>query len=358
MAALPDALRVATPADNDALRDLERSCPQGTKLRICSERDDYFIRSRLYGNDHTLVAVDKAKDRIFGVISASTKEVLVGGRPWRAVIFNDLRVHPDYRRSVLARHMLGAWLAMERWAKDVGAHAICGLVKDDNEAMLGFQGKKSEYRFVGRMIVMNRSVFRRARLGSEPEPVPAGDPEISTELWREYGDRDYVPVALRERCPTPEMEATGLFSTWRLRRDGSWASIGVYRASRVMRTRVIAIPWYYRVVKPVFSAVTPVVPLPCIPAPGESIGYTFVYNHLAVGPHGHELWRELLGHANNLAREDGAGLLTGAFDPSDRFLPDFARGSLNRIDYRFGVRSLCDGLPDLRAHYVDPRDMA
>jgi hypothetical protein len=254
--------------------------------------------------------------------------------------------------------MLGAWLAMERWAKDVGAHAICGLVKADNEAMLAFQGKKSEYRFVGQMIVLNRAVFRRARLGAAPEQVPAGDPELSTELWKEYGDRDFVPVALRERWPTAEMEATGLFSTWRLRRGGSWDSIGVYRASRVMRTRVIAIPWYFRLAGPVFPALSPVVPLPRIPKPGGTIGYTFVYNHLAAGPEGLTLWRELLGHANNIALEDGAGLLTGAFDPSDRFMGTFARRSLNRIDYRFGMRWLSGDPPPVRAYCVDPRDMS
>ena len=355
---LPDALRVATPADNDALRALERACPQGTKLRIASERDDYFVRSRLYGNDHTLVAVDRAKGCIFGAIAASSKDVLIGGAPRKIVVFNDLRVHPDYRRTVLARHMLGAWLAMERWAKDVGAHAICGLVKADNEAMLALQGKKSEYRFVGRMIVLNRAVYRRARIAAAPEPVPAGDPELSAELWKEYGDRDFVPVALRERCPTREMEATGLFSTWRLRRGGSWASIGVYRASRVMRTRVIAIPWYYRLARPVFSAISPVVPLPHIPKPGGTIGYTFVYNHLAAGPRGMALWRELLAHANNAALDDGADLLTGAFDPSDRFLPAFARGSLNRIDYRLGMRWLAGDPPSVGAYFVDPRDMS
>jgi len=355
---LPDALRVATPADNDALRELERACPQGTKLRIASERDDYFVRSRLYGNDHTLVAVDRAKDRIFGAIAASTKEVLIGGTPRKIVVFNDLRVHPDYRRTVLARHMLGAWLAMERWAKGVGADAICGLVKSDNDEMSALQGKKSEYRWVGRMIVLNRAVFRRARLASAPEQVPAGDPELSAELWKEYGERDFVPVALRERCPTREMEATGLFSTWRLRRGGSWAAIGVYRASRVMRTRVIAIPWYYRLARPVFAAISPVVPLPHIPKPGGTIGYTFVYNHLTGGPEGFALWRELLGHANNTALDDGADLLTGAFDPADRFFPDFARGALNRIDYRFGMRWLAGDPPPVRAYYVDPRDMS
>ncbi len=353
-----DALRLATSADNEALKELERACPQGSKLRIASERDDYFVRSRLYGNDHTLVAVDRAKNRIFGVIAASTKDVLIGGAQKKIVVFNDLRVHPDYRRTVLARHMLGAWLTMERWAGEVGADAICGLVKADNEAMLGFQGKRSEYRFVGRMIVQNRPVFRRARVRSTPEEVQAGDAGLAESLWREYGERDAIPVALRERCPTPEMEATGLFSTWRLRRGGSWASIGVYRASRIMRTRVIAIPWYYRLARPLFSAVSPVVPLPRIPVPGGTIGYTFVYNHLAAGPQGMALWRELLAHANNAAIDDGADLLTGAFDPSDRFLPAFARGSLNRIDYRFGMRWLAGDPPPIRAYYVDPRDMA
>jgi GNAT superfamily N-acetyltransferase len=355
---LPDALRLATPADNDALRELELACPQGTKLRIASERDDYFVRSRLYGNEHTLVAVDKARNRIFGVIAASTKEVLIGGMPRKVVIFNDARVHPDYRRSVLARHMLGAWLALERWAKEVGAHAICGLVKADNEAMLGFQRKKSEYQFVGGMVVLNRPVFRRARVRSVLEQVPAGDAELADALWKEYGERDFIPVALRERCPTPEMEATGLFSTWRLRLDGSWASIGIYRVSKIMRTRVIAIPWYYRLAGPVCAALNPVVPLPHIPAPGGTIGYTFLYNHLAVGPRGTELWRELLAHANNLAMDDGSDLLTGAFDPSDRFLPAFARGALNRIDYRFGMQWLAGAPPPIRAYYVDPRDMS
>jgi GNAT superfamily N-acetyltransferase len=354
---LPDALRLATPADNDALKELELACPQGTKLCIASERDDYFIRSRLYGNDHTLVGVDRTKGRIFGVIAASIKEVLVGGKSRRAVIFNDARVHPDYRRTVLARHMLGAWLEMERWSKEVGADAICGLVKADNEPMLGFQRKRSEYRFVARMVVLNRPVFRRTRVRTPPEEVPAGDPELAEALWKEYGERDFIPVALRERCPTPEMEATGLFSTWRISRDGSWASIGVYRVSRLMRTRVIDIPWYYRLAAPVCAALNPLVPLPHIPRPGGTIGYTFVYNHMAAGPHGTELWRELLAHANNMAMDDGADLLTGAFDPSDRFLPDFARGSLNRIDYRFGMQWLAGEADPIRAYYVDPRDM-
>ena len=86
-----DAVRIAAPAYNPALQELER--------------DNYFIRSRLYGNDHTLVAEDQSKGLIFGVIAATLKEVSIGGSRRKAAFFYDLRVHPDYRRSVLDRRM-------------------------------------------------------------------------------------------------------------------------------------------------------------------------------------------------------------------------------------------------------------
>ena len=113
-----DAIRTATEADNPALRELERSCPQGARLRLHSERDDYFLRSRLYGNDHTLVAEDRGQGRLIGVMAAALKDVYIAGAVRSAAFFYDLRVHPDYRRSLLGRHMLGVWNAMERWAQE------------------------------------------------------------------------------------------------------------------------------------------------------------------------------------------------------------------------------------------------
>jgi len=143
---LPDALRVATPADNDALRELERACP---RARSCASPRSATTTSSARGCTATTTPSWPwtLEGPHLRAIAASSKEVLIGGTPRKIVVFNDLRVHPDYRRTVLARHMLGAWLAMERWAKDVGAHAICGLVKADNDEMSALQGKKSEYRW-------------------------------------------------------------------------------------------------------------------------------------------------------------------------------------------------------------------
>jgi hypothetical protein len=80
---LPAASHWIGPQKVLPLRELERACPQGTRLKIYSERDDCFFRSRLYGNDHALVAEDRAKGRIFGVMAALEDVYLRGAVPPR-----------------------------------------------------------------------------------------------------------------------------------------------------------------------------------------------------------------------------------------------------------------------------------
>jgi len=76
-----------------------------------------------------------------------------------------------------------------------------------------------------------------------------------------------------------------------------------------------------------------------------------VFNHLAEGPEGIRLW---------LALDEGATLLTIAFDPDDRFHALFRRRAMNRIEYRLGVKALRPGVPaeaQRRVHRApnDPR---
>jgi hypothetical protein len=353
--------RPATEADNLSLRELERSCPQGTHLKLYSERDDYFLRSRLYGNDHTLVAEDREHGRLIGVMAAARKELYLGGAVRPAVFFYDLRLHPEFRRSLLGRHMLGVWNSMERWAQESGAHLIYGLVKHDNEAMISMRDKRSGYRWLGGMVVVSRAVFRRKPVREAPEEVSPQDAELSRAVWECYGRRDFYPAAFRHELLTPAMACSGLFSFHRLRRGSSWAAMGLFRAARVMRTRVVRIPAGYKLLQPVFSALSPLLPLPRIPREGESISYYCLFDMLAEGPQGLALWRELVAYANNLALEEGATLLTAAFDPGqrgDRFLAEFRRGALNRIEYLLGVRALAPGLPDrINGFFPDVRDM-
>lgn len=355
-----EAVRPALPGDNPPLIELERSCPQGTRLALYSEREDYFFRSTLYGNHHTLVAVDRAQGRLIGVMAATRKEVAVGGREVPAVFFYDLRVHPDYRRTALGRHMLRVWNEMERWAEKSGAHLIYGLVKGDNEPMMALQRKRAGYRFAGRVAVVSRPVFRPLRAGRPAEEVDLDreDGGMAARMRAEYGSRQLAPAVFRDRYLTPEMKRTGLFSCYRLRAGDSFASIGLFRINRVTGMRVIRLPWSYSLARPLCEALRPLLPLPRIPRLGDPIRYCVLFNHLAEGPRGLELWKELLRQANNLAWGEGATLLTSPFDASDRFLPHFARGALNRIDYLLGVRPLRPWLPEtFSPYYPDVRDM-
>jgi hypothetical protein len=355
-----DAVRIATPEDNPSLIELERSCPQGTKLQIYSERKDYFFRSTLYGNQHTLVAVDHQEDRLIGVMAGTLKEVFLDGNATLAAFFYDLRLHPDYRRSILGRHMLRIWNLMDRWAEESGAALIYGMVKGDNATMIGFQQKKQNYRFTGKMTVFSRPVYRLKRLRRMPRELSnqEANDRICPKVWDRYGHYQFFPTALHNCYFTKAMIDSGLFSCFVLEEGSSFASIGFFRVCRAMWTRVIRLPGHYKVLKPVFDGLRFALPLPKIPSEGGRISYCHVFNHLAEGPRGMQLWRELLAYANNLAFEEGATLLTGAFDQTDSFLPHYQRGSLNKIEYLLGYKPFVTDVPDRHIpYYPDMRDM-
>jgi hypothetical protein len=151
---------------------------------------------------------------------------------------------------------------------------------------------------------------------------------------------------------------SGLLSCFALEEGDSFASIGFFRACRAMWTRVIRLPWHYKVLKPIFDGLRFALPLPRIPQEGGRISYCHVFNHLADGPQGLRLWHELLAHANNLAYQEGSTLLTSAFDERDSFLSHYQRGSLNRIEYLLGYKPFVGDVPDVHTpYYPDMRDM-
>jgi hypothetical protein len=236
--------------------------------------------------------------------------------------------------------------------------------------MTALVDERMGYRFAGGMVIHSRPVFRPARTGAHflragigrpPREVPAEDPRLLDRTLAAYGRLDFYPEVFSRRLDTPAMREAGLYSFLETERDGSWASLGIFRASRVMRTRVVTIPAAYRLLGPACRALSPLVPLPRIPRQGGSIGYTCVFNHLAEGPRGLELWRECLAAANDIALADGADLLTSAFDPfdtADRFRPAFRRGSLNTIEYGLGLKAFRPGLETARfSYFPDVRDM-
>lgn len=81
--------------------------------------------------------------------------------------------------------MLGVWNRMDRWAVESGATLMYGLVKGDNDTMIGFQRKKKNYRFAGKQIVLSRPVHKTKRLHRIPEEL--GAEEVNTIIAPKKG---------------------------------------------------------------------------------------------------------------------------------------------------------------------------
>jgi hypothetical protein len=210
------------------------------------------------------------------------------------------------------------------------------------------------------MEVLSRPVYRRHRVGEVPQEVDltTKNREMGEAVAAEYGHLPLFPSDLRNAYLSEPMRETGLFSCFRLARGESWASVGLYRVSREIWTRVVTLPWYYRAARPITVAIRPILPLPVIPREGDQVRYYHLFNHLASGPDGMKLWAEIVRYLNNVALDEGATLITGMFDPTDRFCAAFRRGALNRIAYKIGYRALgADADYSFTPFAPDARDM-
>lgn len=348
-------LREATFNDSEKLKILEEECPQGTTLKILSERDDYFFRSKLYGNHYTLVAIDGEK--IIGVLAAVKKSVFIEGKEALGVFLYDLRIHPAYRRTPGGRIMLRAWKMVEKWSDKIGADFSYGYVKSDNLIMRGFFKRKS-YTGSGYLIVKGRPVYRRKTVKYKPEKINCSDKSLFTNFNKEYGSKNLLPTAMGKSNLTPEMKKTGLYDCYTITDGNSSASACIFRISEAIRTKVIKIPIYYSVAGIVSRSLNKIIPLPVIPEQGGVLKYYHCFNHTAQGQNGMELWRNLMNYFNNLVLENGNTVLTSSFDKEDYFLKEFSKGSISSIKYIIGYKKLNPKMPDnLSPFYPDPRDM-
>ncbi len=348
-------LREATFDDSEKLKILEEECPQGTTLKILSERDDYFFRSKLYGNHYTLVALDGEK--IIGVLAAVRKTVFIEGKEALGVFLYDLRIHPAYRRTPGGRIMLRAWKMIEKWSDKIGADFSYGYVKSDNLIMRGFFKRKS-YSGAGYLVIKGRPVYRKKTVKYKPEKINCDNKSLYSNFKQEYGTRNLLPSAMKNSYLTQEMKEIGLYDCYTITDGESSASACIFRISESLRTKVIKIPFYYLLAGIISRSLRKIITLPVIPAPGGVLKYYHCFNHTAQGQNGMELWKNLMNYFNNLVLENGNTALTSSFDKEDHFLKEFSKGCISSIKYIIGYKKLNPEMPDnLSPFYPDPRDM-
>lgn len=124
-------IRAYTPADDEALMELERLSPRGEPRPFVHFRRRFVDRANLFENPFTIVA-DK-DNRPVGVTSIAIKDTHIGGYPVRVSYSFDTRVHPQYRRLGIANAMQEEKLAFLR---SQGVHGIYALVVATNNASI------------------------------------------------------------------------------------------------------------------------------------------------------------------------------------------------------------------------------
>ena len=95
-------IREATPADNDALIDLERRSPLvlGDTRLVFERSPNFFARREL--QEHGCILVAERDGSPMGFMAAAWYETLVGGELVRALYVHHGRVAVEYQRSGVA----------------------------------------------------------------------------------------------------------------------------------------------------------------------------------------------------------------------------------------------------------------
>lgn len=95
-----------SPADETELLELERLCPQGTRLRLGFRRPTFRRRAESF--DDWAIFTGRVDGRLIAVSAAATKPALLFGAPAKAAFGFDLRVHPAFRGRGIGERMTRA----------------------------------------------------------------------------------------------------------------------------------------------------------------------------------------------------------------------------------------------------------
>lgn len=343
-------IREATREDQRALADLESASPQGDALQILIEREDYFYRSHLLDRGKVLLAEEDG--RVVGVMAFALKDVLLSGAPTRAAYFYDLRVAPDYRRS-MKRSLYRLWKATEEEAIAGGAALFYGFVKEDNSASLRITTKRGASA-VGTFGILTLSSLPRRESNPLPPLAEAEVPLAVQAVAEASTGHDLRPLDLPEIYRRGE-ELGYLRGIWRLEDGRSFAQASVWDLSRICRGVILQMPTSLTLLRLALNPLAAVLSLPRVPQVDEKVTYWSLFDLLRGGPTGDRLLDRLIRRLQHRAAEEGIQLLTAFsyLDPPGTPLPRRFVGKLLR--YRTMVKPIAAPLPG-GPLYLDVRD--
>ncbi len=259
-------IRRAENADNADLCRLDSLCTQGRGLIFRYQREDFFIRSRVY--DRWVIFLARLEEEIIGVVGVCIKEIRLRGSPQQAGYVYDLRVHPGHRRKGVARALLQK---AEEYIREQGAEYGYTYVLGSNKVSQALAQRLGMFR------VASFRVFFLAAWPGEVglEPVSEKNELERIGVERQQDRYDLIEEkSLLWRFSGEEGPLVGIF---KLEEDREITG-GLWDSS-VLSTKVVdRIPLWFRVVGLVPDRAKKALHLPAPPRPGQKLPLHHIFN--------------------------------------------------------------------------------
>jgi len=344
-------IREATPADNEALLQLENQSPQGTGISILIDREDYFYRSRLH--DRTKVLIAEENGELVGIMAFAIKEVLLHGEKDRVAYFYDLRGEASYRRS-MKRGLFRLWKACLAEIEGEGAAFIYGNVKFDN---------KDSMRIATKMDAKIGATFDILSLPGLPGH-PGDLEDHLDDLEEEIARLDHrVGIRSLRPCDFGAAYRRGaelgyLRGVFRIEKGDSAAQVSAWDLSKIYRGRVLRMPPSLVALGVFLNPLAAFLPVPKIPKVGEQLTYLQLFDPICEGKAGGALLKTLIQRLRRKAFADGIDILTLFVYQDDPLLPHMPRFYPQKVLHYHTMVRPCrsNELPE-RPLYLDVRDI-
>lgn len=228
-------IRMATPADDDALQALEGAAPD-TGARLIQARRNFS--SRLAAYDRTRVLVAEQEQRVVGVLCLALTPVRVAGQPCPAGYMFNIRVEPGQQTRGVGTRLMKAGA---EWLGSEGCRYATGLIGVSNDASMRMVGALG-WEAVGRFdyLILDLTRF-------EPDPAvrirkvdALGDPAHAAWRFGEVSLHHFVPRYLVSELFTPYPKGPYMGSLTAFGPGGSaWVSLWDDRVRRGLDPDVV-----------------------------------------------------------------------------------------------------------------------
>jgi hypothetical protein len=342
-------IELATPADDEELRELLRHSPIPGSMHVTFEREPSFYDSCRVRGDFFQVAVgrDRRTGNIIGLGTRSVSRAFVNGRPAPLGYLADLRLDEPYRGGTLITR---GYRFLRQLHEDHRTPLYTSLIFTGNDAALttiatGRAGLP-QYHNMGAVHSPGINIRRaKPQMNAHCDILRGSDdllPEIVECLNHNNARRQFAPIHTVEMFKTQWHDFSVTDFCVAVRGSRVIGVLGCWDQRAFKQTRVTGygprLRWPVRLA----NALRSITGAPLFPQPGEEVAYFYI-SFIAVDGDDVQIFRALLRRAYNDAVGSQYLYAIVALHERDPFLPALRDYSLTPFSARLFCVAFEDG---------------